>query len=229
MAGFQYLRPSLKLLSPQKEIILLKYQKVVITGLGAVTPIGLCADEFWCSLVNGRSGIYPITHFDATKFPVKVAAEVKGFSPEKFMELKRVDRGSRPRNFAIAAAKMAINSAKLNMAAETTVRVGVVVATGGAPSLLGDQGDLLKARGPNRIDPLLANKVGASMVGVQVGMETGARGPNTTLNSACASGSDSLGIALSHIRMGHADVMIAGGSKPMSHLWPSPLLESSAL
>ena len=90
--------------------------------------------------------------------------------------------------------------------------MGTVIATGGSPTLLIDQANILKNRGPNRIDPLLASKVGANMVGVQVGMEFGLRGPNSTLNSACASGSDSLGVALSYIRLGHADVMMAGGA-----------------
>jgi 3-oxoacyl-[acyl-carrier-protein] synthase II len=190
----------------------LSYEKVFITGLGAVTPIGLSTDEFWRGLAEGKNGVGPITAFDVSNYPVKVIAEVKGFSPEQYMPLKRVDRTSRPTHFAIAAVKMAIASAKLDLAQEKRERVGTIIATGGMPSLLGDQGDILKARGPNRIDPLLASKVGPNMVGVQVGMEFGLRGPNSTVNSACASGSDSLGIALNHIRMGHADVMIAGGS-----------------
>lgn len=190
----------------------MKYQKVVITGLGAVTPVGIGVDEFWSSLVNGKSGISPITAFDASKYTVKVAAEVKGFDPGKYMELKRADRGSRPTHFAIAAAKMAVRSANLDMSQEILERVGIVIATTGAPSLLGDHGDVLKTRGPNRIDPLLVSKIGPNMVSVQVGMVIGARGPNSTLNSACASGSDSLGAALNHIRLGHADVMIAGGA-----------------
>jgi 3-oxoacyl-[acyl-carrier-protein] synthase II len=187
------------------------FKKVVITGLGAVTPIGTGSEEFWQGLVEGRCGIGPITAFDASKYSVKVAAEVKGFEPGKYMDLKRADRGGRPSHLAIAAAKMAIRSAQLDMSREIPERVGIIIATTGAPSLLGDSGDILK-RGPNRIDPLLVSKIGPNMVSVQVGMETGARGPNSTLNSACASGSDSLGTALNFIRLGHADVMLAGGS-----------------
>ena len=189
----------------------MKFQKVVITGLGAVTPIGIGIDDFWQGLVDGKNGIVPISVFDSSKYSVKVAAEVKGFEPEKYADIKRIDRGGRPAHYAIAAAKMAVESAKLDMDQEKPERVGVNIATTGAPSLLGDKGDVL-ARGPNRIDPLLVSKIGPNMVGVQVGMVLGARGPNSTLNSACASGSDSLGTALNHIRLGHADVMIAGGS-----------------
>jgi 3-oxoacyl-[acyl-carrier-protein] synthase II len=186
-------------------------KKVVITGMGAVTPIGIGLDEFWQGLVQGRCGIGPVTAFDASQYPVKLAAEVKGFDPGKYMDLKRADRAGRPSHMAIAASKMAIQSAGLEMSREAPERVGVIIATTGAPSLLGDHGDVLK-RGPNRIDPLLVSKIGPNMVAVQVGMEIRARGPNSTLNSACASGSDSLGTALNHIRLGHADVMLAGGS-----------------
>ena len=190
----------------------MKLKKVVITGLGAVTPIGLNVEEFWQGLAQGKNGIAAITAFDTAKFPIKLAGEVKGFKPENFMPLKRIDRTSRPTHFAIAAAKMAIESAKLDLNRERRERVGTIIATGGMPSLLIDQAEILNNRGPNRIDPLLASKVGPNMVGVQVGMEFGLRGPNSTVNSACASGSDSLGAALNHIRMGHADVMIAGGA-----------------
>jgi len=189
-----------------------KNKKVVVTGLGAITPIGLNTDEFWQGLIEGRNGIGPITAFDASKFPVKLAGEVKGFDPEKYMSPKRVDRSSRVIQFAIAASKMAVEQSGLDMKAEKAERVGVVIATSGMPSLIGDQGDILKTRGPNRIDPLLASKIGQNMVAVQVGMELGARGPNTTVNSACASGSDSIGTALNHLRLGHADVIIAGGA-----------------
>ena len=191
----------------------MKYKKVVVTGLGVITPIGLNISEFWQGLVEGKNGIDTITSFDTSRFPVKVAAEVKEFKAEDYMPLKRVDRTSRPTQMAIAAARQAIESAKLDLPREKVEKIGTVIATGGAPTLLVDQGEILKARGPNRIDPLLANKVGSNMVSVQVGMEFGLRGPNTTVNSACASGSDSLGLAMNHIRMGHADVMIAGGSE----------------
>jgi 3-oxoacyl-[acyl-carrier-protein] synthase II len=187
------------------------FKKVVITGMGAVTPIGIGIDAFWQSLIQGRCGIGPVTAFDVSQYSVKVAAEVKGFDPAKYMDLKRVDRAGCPAHMAIAAAKMAVQSARLEMSREVPERVGIIIATTGAPSLLGDHGDVLK-RGPNRVDPLLISKIGPNMVAVQVGMELGARGPNSTLNSACASGSDSLGTALNHIRLGHADVMLAGGT-----------------
>jgi 3-oxoacyl-[acyl-carrier-protein] synthase II len=191
---------------------LLNYQKVVITGLGAVTPIGLNIEEYWKGLAEGKNGIAPITSFDTSKYSVKLAGEVRGFKPEEYIPLKRVDRTSRPTHFAIAAAKQAIEYAKLDLNQERRERIGTIIATGGMSSLLIDQAEILIKKGPNRVDPLLASKVGPNMVGVQVGLEFGLRGPNSTVNSACASGSDSLGQALNHIRMGHADVMIAGGT-----------------
>ncbi len=187
--------------------------RVVITGLGAITPLGLTAEEFWEGLVNGRSGIGPITLFDASSYQTKVAGEVKGFDPTEYMSLKRVDRTARCSHFAIAAAKMALESARLDMSQETPERVGTVIATTGGVALLVDQGEVIKKRGPNRIDPLLITKMAASMVPAQVGLEIGAKGLNCSLNSACASGSDALATALSHLRLGHADVIIAGGAE----------------
>jgi len=187
--------------------------RVVITGLGAITPLGLTVEDYWEGLINGRSGIGPITLFDASAYPVKLAAEVKGFEPTNYMHIKRADRTARCTQFAIAAAKMAVESARLDMSREKPERVGVVIATSGMITLLTEQGEILKKRGPMRTDPLLISKIAASMVPAQVGLELGAKGPNSSLNSACASGSDALGTALNHLRLGHADVMISGGAE----------------
>jgi 3-oxoacyl-[acyl-carrier-protein] synthase II len=190
----------------------LVYKRVVVTGLGAVTPIGLNTEDYWQGLIQGKNGIGPITAFDVTRFSVKLAGEVKGFNPELYMPLKRIDRSSRVIQFAIAATQMAVKQAKLTMSSEKPERVGVIIATGGMVAWIGEQNELIKTRGPNRVDPLTVAKVGPNMVAVQVGMEIGARGPNTTLNSACASGSDSLGEALNHIQLGHADVRQPDGA-----------------
>ncbi len=187
-------------------------RRVVVTGLGAVTPIGLNADEYWQGLVTGKNGVAPITLFDAGPYPVKVAAEVKGFTPEKYMALKRVGRTSRVMHFAIAAVKMAMESARLDMSQENPSDVGLVIATGGNTSLIADHADILNNK-PLRIDPLFINKIAASMVPAQTGLELGLKGINSSLNSACASGSDALGTAMSHIQLGHAEVIIAGGAE----------------
>jgi len=187
--------------------------RVVVTGLGAITPLGLSAEEYWQGLINGRSGVGPITLFDASGYPVSVAAEVKDFDPEKYMSLKRVDRTSRCIQLAIAATKMAIESARLDMSQEKPERVGVIIATSGMMSIIADEGEVLRKRGPMRIDPLCITKTAPSMVTAQVGLEIGAKGPNTSLNSACASGSDALGTAFNHLRLGYVDVIIAGGAE----------------
>ena len=185
--------------------------RVVITGIGALTPLGLTVLDFWKGLVEGRCGIGAITLFDTSNFAIKVAAEVKGFKPENYMEVKRVDRTSRCIQFGIAASRLAMESAALEMRKEKSERVGVTIATSGQISLIVDNADTINNK-PNRVDPLLINKIAASMVPCQIGLELGARGPNTSINSACASGSDAIGTALNHLLLGRADVMIAGGA-----------------
>lgn len=188
-------------------------RRVVITGLGAITPLGLTVEDYWSGLIEGKSGVGAITLFDNSAYPVKVAAEVKGFDPLNYMHIKRADRTARCTHFGIAAAKMALESAGLDMSREKPERVGVVIATSGMVSLIDEQGEVLRRRGPNRIDPLFISKISAHMVPVQVGLEIGAKGPNSSINSACASGSDAIGAALNFIRMGHADVIITGGAE----------------
>ena len=188
-------------------------RRVVITGMGAITPLGLTVDQYWQGLVNGQSAIGPITRFDTSRYPVKVAAEVKGFEPTDYMDIKRADRTSLCTQYAVAATKMALAAARLDMAQEKLERAGVVIATSGAIDLLLDQGEVLRNRGPMRIDPLLISKVAPSMVSAIVGLEFGLKGPNSSLNSACASGNDALGTALNLLRMGHADLMLAGGAE----------------
>jgi 3-oxoacyl-[acyl-carrier-protein] synthase II len=187
-------------------------KRVVITGIGAITPLGLTAGDYWQGLKDGKSGIGPITLWDCSLFDVKIAAEVKGFDPGLYMDPKRVDRTSRCSQFAIATAKMAVESARLDMSREKPEEVGVVLATSGMTHTLINYAEILKTR-PGRIDPLMINRIAPSMVPCQVGLEIGARGPNSSLNSACASGSDALGTALHHLRMGQAEVMIAGASE----------------
>ena len=187
--------------------------KVVITGMGVISPLGLTVEKHWEGLVNGRSAIGPITRFDATRYAVKVAAEVKDFEPTDYMDIKRVDRTALCTQYAIAAARMALSAAQIDPVKENPERLGTVIATSGAMDLIMHQGEVIKTRGPMRIDPLLISKVSPSMVSAIVGLEFGLRGPNSSLNSACASGNDSLGTAMNLIRMGHADVILAGGAE----------------
>jgi len=189
------------------------YPKIVVTGIGAVTPIGIGCDVFWEGMVNGENGVGPITLFDVERYPVKVAAEVKNFDPADYMPLKRADRAGRCTQFGIAAMNEAIKQAGLDMSRERPERVGVIIATTGMVGYIYYHSETLRQRGPMRINPLLPFQVGANMVPVQMAMLIGAKGPNSSINSACSTGSDSIGVALSHLRLGHADVIITGGAE----------------
>lgn len=189
------------------------YRRVVVTGIGAVSPIGITCDLFWNSLVSGVNGVGTITLFNTDGYPVKLGAEVKNFNPTDFMPLKRADRAGRCTQFAIAAAQEAIKQARLDMTQERPELVGVIIGTSGMVADLYYHSEVLRQRGPKRIDPLMIHKIGANMVPVQLAMALGARGPNSSVNSACATGSDAIGIALSHLRLGHAEVMVAGGAE----------------
>lgn len=186
--------------------------RVVVTGMGTINPLGLSVSEFWEGLVAGKSAIGPVTRFDTSNFRVKVDAEVRGFDPAKYMDPKVVDRTSRTIQFAIAAAKEAVQSAGLDMTRENPERVGVIISTMTEQGYIIRGWELYQRVGPRRADPLFITKSGASAASMQVGMMLGAKGPNNSVNSLCASGVDSIGTATNFIRLGYADVMIAGGS-----------------
>jgi len=191
---------------------MLDKQRVVITGVGAVTPLGLNADEFWEGLVSGRLGIDYISRFDPGNSVVKVDAEVKGFDPTKYMDIKIVDRTSRSTQFGITAAQEAIESARLDLAKENPERVGVITSNIVETDYLVKASQLLRERGPKHADPLFITKSSPSVISMQIGMLTGAKGPNSSVNSLCASGADAIGTAFNYMRLGYADIMVAGGA-----------------
>jgi 3-oxoacyl-[acyl-carrier-protein] synthase II len=184
-------------------------RRVVVTGMGVICPLGLNIDEFWAGLVAGKSGVNYITHFDASNYPVKVAAEVNGFDPTKYMDIKTVERTRRPVHFVIPAVKEAIESAKLDMTKEQAERVGVVTSYMLECEFIASGWETLQKRGPRRIDPLFFTKAAPSIVSLHVALSLKAKGPNTSVNSLCASGADAIGTCLNFIRLGYADVMIA--------------------
>jgi len=186
--------------------------RVVVTGLGVITPIGLTVADFWTNLVAGRSGVRLITRFDTGRYPYKLAAEVAGFDPLNYMDAKAVSRMSRYSHLAVAAASMAAQMANLDMKSERPERVGVVVATLGQVRAIHELIVSLEKPVPARVDPLFLHKTGPNMAAAQVGRRFGARGPNSSVNSACASGADAIGAAFNFIRLGQADVMLAGGA-----------------
>jgi len=187
----------------------LNNKRVVDTGMGVICPIGQNIDEFWKNLSTGKSGVGPITCFDASNYPVKVAAEVKGFDPMEYMDIKTMERTRRSTQFAMAAAKQAIAASGLDMTKEKAERVGVITTNMMECEEIANGWEVLQKRGPRRIDPLFFTKSAPGIVSLQVGLMLGARGPNTSVNSLCASGADAIGTCMNYIRLGYADVMIA--------------------
>lgn len=184
-------------------------KRIVVTGMGVICPIGLNIEEFWANLVAGKSGIRPITQFDTSNYTVKLAAEVNGFDPTEYMDLKTVERTRRSTHFAIAAAKQAIKASGLDMSKEQAERVGVVTTNMLECTIIAEGWATLQKRGPRRVDPLFFTKSAPGVVALQIGMLLGARGPNTSVNSLCASGTDAIGACMNFIRLGYADVMLA--------------------
>jgi len=188
-------------------------RRIVITGMGVITPLGLTVDEFWTGLISGKSGIGCITRFDTTNFPVKVMAEVHGFDPTDYMNAKMADRTARFSQFAVAASKMAVDSSALDCSNEIPERVGVCLAnTIDIQSILTEY-ERFKTRGVKRINPLFVSKTGAHVSAVQIGLLYGAKGPNSNVSCACASGAEAMATAYDTIKLGYADVMIAGGTE----------------
>jgi len=185
-------------------------KRVVVTGMGVVCPIGLNRDEFWANLVAGKSGINHISCFDTTNFAVKVAGEVRNFDPTNHMDLKTAQRTRRGVHFAIPAAKEAVAQARLDMTQEQPERVGIVSSNMLEHKFIAQGWGSLK--GGRRADPLFFTKASPSVVSLQLGLLFKARGPNTSVNSLCASGTDAIGTALNFIRLGYADVMIVAAS-----------------
>jgi 3-oxoacyl-[acyl-carrier-protein] synthase II len=189
-------------------------QRAVITGLGAITPIGLTVEEFWANLRAGVSGAGLITTFDTTDFMVRIACEVKGFDPKAYMDSKLVKRTCRATQFAIAASRMALADAGLTIDRDNETTVGVVMNTGGGG--IGDMEEgtkTLLAKGPRSISPFFVPSVMPNAVSCLVSLVSGAKGPIITSTAACASGNYAFLEALRLLRLGEAKVVIAGGTE----------------
>ncbi len=189
-------------------------RRVVVTGLSAITPIGIGKDEFWKSLMAGKSGIGLITQFDTTDFNCKIAGEVKGFDFADYGDRKEGKRMDRVTQFAVAAGKMAVADAELDLAKEDVDRIGVCVGTGiGGIHTFLDAATKLNEKGPGRISPFFIPMEIPNMPAAQIAIDLGVKGPNTAIVTACSTGSDCIGEALRTIQYGDADVMIAGGTE----------------
>jgi len=189
-------------------------RRVVITGLGVLTPLGCDLNTFWKNLLAGRSGIGPVTRFDATNYDCKISGEVKDFNPEQFMPAKETRRTDRFTQFAVAAAKLAVANSMLELDKEDSNRVGVLVGSGiGGMETIEEQSSILFTKGPGRVSPFMIPMLIVNMASGYVSMLLGAKGPNLAVVSACATATHALGEATRAIVHNDADVMIAGGSE----------------
>ena len=187
-------------------------RRVVITGLGMVSPLGIGNDENWKGLIAGRSGIGPITRFDASDYPCRIAGELKGFNPEDWVSKKDVKKMDLFIHYAMAAADIALKDAAYSVAPSEADRVGVYIGSGigGLPSIERQHAILLR-EGPRRISPFFIVGLIVNMASGQVSIRYGAKGPNQASCTACATGTHAIGDAFEIIKRNDADVMIAGG------------------
>lgn len=189
-------------------------RRVVVTGLGLVTPVGIGREDVWRRITDGQSGIGPITRFDSTRHDTKIAGEVKDFKPEEFISPKELKRMDLFIQYSLVAARFAMEDAGLNMASEDAERVGVVVGTGlgGLPSLEKYHSILLE-KGPGRISPFFIPMLIANEAPGHIAIQYGIKGPNLSIVTACATGAHSIGDAFRIVQYGDADVMVAGGTE----------------
>ncbi|MFO7684192.1 MAG: beta-ketoacyl-ACP synthase II [Chloroflexota bacterium] len=192
--------------------------RVVITGVGVVSPIGATADENWESLMNGRSGIGPITQFDSSHLPVHIAGEVKNFDPGQYMNFKEARRVSRGSQLIIAATVMALQDAGLEYPLANGERAATVIGTGAGGLEVADRElNILRTQGFNRVSPFAMVGFLPNMPAYHVSLLAGAQGPINTVVAACASGTQAIGEALDYIRHGRADIVITGGVEGLVH------------
>ncbi|NLY46327.1 MAG: beta-ketoacyl-ACP synthase II [Tissierella sp.] len=189
-------------------------RRVVITGLGAVTPVGIGKDEFWSSLIQGKSGIGPITRFDTENFSTKIAAELKDFNPEDFLDKKEAKRMDKFAQYAVAAAKLAIEDGNIDLDTVDRNNVGVIFGTGigGVETFEAEHSKLLN-RGPNRVSPLFIPMMISNMGTAQISMNLGLKGSTMTITTACASGTHAIGESFRMIKNGNMDMVLTGGAE----------------
>ena len=188
--------------------------RVVITGIGAITPLGLTAGEFWANLVAGRSGVGPMTLCDPTPFPCQIAGEATDFDPEQFINPREARRMARFSQIGVAAALMAVEHARLDISKEDLYRVGVVLGNGAGGFPTTEEGcRVLVERGGMRMSPFFFPMILSNMAAANVSRILGARGYNSTVSTACAASNQAIGESLEVLRRGAADVMLTGGTE----------------
>ncbi|HEY9855890.1 MAG TPA: beta-ketoacyl-ACP synthase II [Stenomitos sp.] len=188
--------------------------RVVVTGLGAITPLGNNVEQYWSAVQAGESGIGPITLIDASQLPVQFAGEVKDFDPTQYMDRKEAKRTARFTHFAIAAAKQAWENAGLSLEQVDPERVGVYIGSGmGALDVIEEEVGKLRDKGASRVSPFLIPTVIVNMAGGNVAIQLGLKGPNLCHVSACSTGAHAIGDAFRLLQAGDADIMLAGGTE----------------
>ena len=189
-------------------------KRVVITGLGAITPIGNNLTEYWDGLLQGRNGVGSVTLFDASKHACQIAAEVKNFDPHQYLDKKDAKRMDRFAQFGVCASKQAIADAGFEISDLNADRVGVLIGTGvGGLKVMEDQNENLLTKGPRKVSPFTIPMMIANMAAGLTAIHTGAKGPNSCTVTACAAGSHAIGDAFRLVQGGYADAMICGGAE----------------
>ncbi|NLW21733.1 MAG: beta-ketoacyl-ACP synthase II [Tissierellia bacterium] len=186
--------------------------RVVVTGLGAITPIGIGKDQFWNSLLQGKSGIGYISRFDTEAYASKIAGEVKDFCPEDYMDKKDAKRMDLFTQYAVVGAKLALEDGRIDLQALNRERIGIVLGSGigGMETFEGEHAKFLE-KGPGRVSPLFIPMMISNMAPGQISMVYGIKGPSLTITTACASGTNAIGEAFKMIQRGMADMVITGG------------------
>ena len=203
-------------------------RRVVVTGIGLISPLGIGTGPTWEGLVAGRSGVSTITRFDTTNFSVKIAAEVDGFEPTDWIEPKEVKKFDLFVHFALAATTMALEEAGLEITEENASRIGVVIGSGiGGFPMIERNHETLLTRGPRRVSPFFIPGAIINMCSGLVSIRTGAKGPNSATCTACSTSAHAIGDAFLYIRHGYADAIIAGGSEAV--ISPMPVAGFSSM
>ena len=195
-------------------------RRIVITGLGVISPVENDVESFWQALLAGKSGIGPITTFDSSAFDSQIAGEVKDFDPLKYMDSKEDKRMEKFAQFAVAASKQAVSDAKLDLSRENTERIGVLIGCGiGSLRIVEQEYKTYLEKGPSRITPFMVPLMIVNEAAGQVSILLGLKGPNSCVTTACASGSNAIGDAYRMIQYGDADIMVSGGTESsITHL-----------
>ncbi len=188
--------------------------RVVVTGVGLVTPVGIGKEEFWQSLINGRSGIGKISYFDTSGYPAKIAAEVKDFDYGNYISTKEANRMDKSTQFSVVATMLAIEDSKLKLTEEDPYSIGVIIGSGiGGIGTFEKQHKVLLEKGSNRVSPFFIPMMISNISAGEIAIKIGAKGPNGVITTACASATHAIGIAFKLLQKGDAQVIISGGTE----------------